>query len=98
MNDVITLNGSNIPVDIANMSTASRSVDAEKFIAVLDIGTTSIRCIIYDAKVQIKGSFSENVELIYPQPGQVEIDPDALWLNVLQCITKAIEGKWQTII
>lgn len=94
MNDVITLNGSSIAVDIAKMTTTTHTNDGEKFIAVLDIGTTSIRCIIYDAQAKIKGSSSENVELIYPQPGQVEIDPDALWLNILQCIRKTIAGEF----
>lgn len=33
----------------------------EKYIAALDIGTTSVRCYVYDSKVQIRGVATEKV-------------------------------------
>lgn len=33
------------------------------------------------------------VSLLYPQPGYVEIDPDALWSKVVAVVKEAISGK-----
>lgn len=87
----------------------------QKYIASLDIGTTSIRCFIYDVNVQIVGKACSNViseivfhtfhthrfwlnnilfqlqiELLYPQPGYVEINPDDLWHKIVATIQNAI--------
>lgn len=91
----------------------------KKYIASLDIGTTSIRCFIYDINVNIVGRACANVniqlllkkimyntnviltgknksfflyqiELLYPQPGYVEINPDELWQSILKAIQNAI--------
>lgn len=68
-------------------------MSADKYVAALDVGTTTIRCYIYDKNVQICGSASENVELLYPQPLYVEIDPDKLWASIVLSIENAIKGK-----
>ncbi|XP_055322195.1 putative glycerol kinase 5 [Sitodiplosis mosellana] len=62
----------------------------KKYIASLDIGTTSIRCFIYDINVNIVGKACANIELLYPQPGYVEINPDELWQKILKTIQNAI--------
>lgn len=36
----------------------------EKFVAALDVGTTTIRCFIYDSNVQIRGSSCEQVNIL----------------------------------
>lgn len=38
-------------------------MSAQKFVAALDVGTTTIRCYIYDKNVQIRGTASEKVNL-----------------------------------
>lgn len=40
---------------------SEKKSDTTKYIAALDIGTTSIRCFIYDTNVQIKGKAFEKV-------------------------------------
>ncbi|XP_065092993.1 putative glycerol kinase 5 [Ochlerotatus camptorhynchus] len=70
---------------------------AERYIASLDIGTTTIRCFIYAAnrdigKLEVVGSAFEQVELVYPAPGQVEIVPDQLWNSVINTIKNAMEN------
>lgn len=77
----------NLPSGVATLNAFD---NRNRYIAALDIGTTSVRCIIYDSKAQIKGSESNSIELIYPQPGLVEIDPDVLWEKVIQTIRRAI--------
>lgn len=69
---------------------ASEASPHQQYVAALDIGTTTIRCYIYDRHVQIKGCATEQVELIYPEPHHVEIDPDQLWSSVVRTIQAAI--------
>lgn len=63
-----------------------------QYVAALDVGTTTIRCFIYDRNVQIRGSATEQVELLYPEPHHVEIDPDKLWHSIVRCIQNAIRA------
>uniref|UniRef100_A0A240PPN5 Glycerol kinase 5 n=1 Tax=Anopheles epiroticus TaxID=199890 RepID=A0A240PPN5_9DIPT len=65
------------------------------YIATLDVGTTTIRCFIYAAQTNGEpvtvGTAYDQVDLIYPVPGWVEINPNKLWKSVLQTIQKATE-------
>ncbi|XP_068213774.1 putative glycerol kinase 5 isoform X2 [Palaemon carinicauda] len=61
-----------------------------RYIASLDLGTTTIRCFIYNERVEVCGKAEEKVTLLYPSSGQVEIDPDELWGKSLQVIHGAI--------
>uniref|UniRef100_A0A182TNN0 Glycerol kinase 5 n=1 Tax=Anopheles melas TaxID=34690 RepID=A0A182TNN0_9DIPT len=66
-----------------------------QYIATLDVGTTTIRCIIYAAPTNGQpvtvGTAYDHVDLIYPAPGWVEISPEKLWTSVLQVIRQATE-------
>ncbi|CAO1429978.1 unnamed protein product [Diamesa serratosioi] len=62
-----------------------------KYTAVLDIGTTTIRCIIFNDDFVIESFAKGNIELIYPQPGYVEIDPERLFSQVLELIREALK-------
>lgn len=48
-------------------------------ILALDQGTTSSRAILFDRAGQPLQSAQEEFEQIYPQPGHVEHDPEAIW-------------------
>lgn len=61
------------------------------FIASLDVGTTTIRCFIFDEMCNIKGSASCTVELISDEPGFFEIDPERLWLSIKTTIINAVK-------
>lgn len=64
------------------------------FIASLDIGTTTVRCIIFDVSndFQVKGSWSELVNLVTTKPGHFEIEPEGLWESVQCVLRNAIQG------
>ena len=47
----------------------------QKYIAALDQGTTSSRCIIFDKKQNVVGVSQKEYPQLYPQPGWVEHDP-----------------------
>uniref|UniRef100_A0A8C2E4V6 Glycerol kinase 5 n=1 Tax=Cyprinus carpio TaxID=7962 RepID=A0A8C2E4V6_CYPCA len=68
---------------------ASEMVKRETFILSVDVGTTSIRCHVYDKSASIRGSCSAKVSLLYPQPGWVEIDPEDLWKGFVTVVKGA---------
>ena len=53
------------------------------YILALDQGTTSSRAIVFDRAGQIVSVAQEEFPQIYPQPGWVEHDPEAIWSTQL---------------
>ncbi|MFD2936077.1 glycerol kinase GlpK [Spirosoma flavum] len=65
-----------------------------QYIAAIDQGTTSTRCIVFDRQGQIVTLAQKEHKQIYPQPGWVEHDPEEIWRNTLEVIALArIKGK-----
>ncbi|TAF96439.1 MAG: glycerol kinase [Cytophagia bacterium] len=60
-----------------------------KYIAAIDQGTTSTRCILFNRQGQIVSVGQKEHEQIYPQPGWVEHNPDEIWQNTLEVIAQA---------
>ncbi|MFN4146016.1 MAG: glycerol kinase GlpK [Runella sp.] len=60
-----------------------------KYIAAIDQGTTSTRCILFDRQGNIISVGQKEHRQIYPQPGWVEHDPDEIWKNTLEVIAQA---------
>jgi glycerol kinase len=59
-------------------------------ILALDIGTTSVRAMVVDAKGQPLSIAARKNHLDYPAAGRVEQDPEALWTNVLAVKKQAL--------
>lgn len=57
-----------------------------RYIAAIDQGTTSTRCILFDQKGTIISVGQKEHKQIYPQPGWVEHNPDEIWKNTLEVI------------
>lgn len=53
-----------------------------KFLLAIDQGTSSSRTVIYGHDAQIIASAQQEFPQIYPQPGWVEHDPEAIWESV----------------
>ncbi|XP_023937015.1 putative glycerol kinase 5 [Bicyclus anynana] len=64
----------------------------EKYILTLDIGTTTIRSVIYNSRTEIVGKAVDQVVLHYPIPGYVEIDPDELWKSIVGVVDTALQN------
>ncbi|XP_011195724.2 putative glycerol kinase 5 [Zeugodacus cucurbitae] len=60
------------------------------YIATLDVGTTTVRCFITNDKCEVLGSATERVDLLNPQPGHFEIEPESLWAKIVAVINKAV--------
>ena len=55
-----------------------------KFVLALDQGTTSSRSIVFGRDGRAVASAQQEFPQIYPQPGHVEHDPEAIWATQLQ--------------
>ncbi|XP_067003206.1 putative glycerol kinase 5 isoform X2 [Anabrus simplex] len=65
---------------------------AGKFVAALDVGTTTVRCHILDQSTATIGTACDKVELLYPKDGYEEIEPEQLWRAIVNVITEAIKA------
>ncbi len=63
------------------------------YVAAIDQGTTSTRCIVFDREGQIVSVAQKEHKQIYPQPGWVEHDPEEIWRNTLEVIALARINK-----
>ncbi|MEU0505784.1 glycerol kinase GlpK [Nocardia sp. NPDC005998] len=52
-----------------------------RYVAAIDQGTTSSRCIIFDRQGRVVGVAQREHEQIFPRPGWVEHDPKTIWRN-----------------
>lgn len=59
------------------------------YVAAIDQGTTSTRCIVFDRQGQIVSVAQKEHKQIYPQPGWVEHDPEEIWRNTLEVVALA---------
>ena len=63
----------------------------KKYIAAIDQGTTSTRCMIFDHSGRVISLAQEEHRQIYPQPGWVEHDPLEIWERTQQVCAAALE-------
>ncbi len=63
-----------------------------KYIASIDQGTTSTRCIIFDHTGTIQAVSQKEHAQIYPQPGWVEHDPLEIWQRTQKSSVGVLEG------
>jgi glycerol kinase len=73
------------------MSDTNSSHGEGPFIAAIDQGTTSSRCIIFDKDGRIVAVDQKEHEQILPKPGWVEHDAAEIWTNVQQVCAGALE-------
>ena len=62
-----------------------------RFILALDQGTTSSRAIVFDHAGSVVALAQEEFPQIFPRPGEVEHDPEAIWSSQLRTARQAIE-------
>ena len=62
----------------------------KRYVAALDQGTTSSRCILFDREQNIVGSAQRELTQVYPQPGWVEQDPMEIWSTQYAVLTEVL--------
>jgi glycerol kinase len=57
----------------------------------IDQGTTSTRAIVFDASLQIRGLAQRELTQHFPAPGEVEHDPEEIWIATIAVAKDALE-------
>ncbi len=60
---------------------------SKRYLLAIDQGTSSSRTVIYDHDMSVVASAQQEFAQLYPQPGWVEHDPEAIWKSV-RCVTR----------
>jgi glycerol kinase len=60
-------------------------------ILAIDQGTSSSRAVLYDDRVRPLATAQQEFEQIYPQPGWVEHNPEAIWQSVRDVVAGCLE-------
>ena len=64
-----------------------------RYLLAIDQGTSSSRAVLYDDQVRPLASAQQEFPQIYPEPGWVEHDPEAIWQSVCEvtaaCVAEA---------
>lgn len=69
-----------------------------KYLLAIDQGTSSSRTVIYDHAMSVLASAQQEFPQIYPQPGWVEHDPEAIWKSVRAVTEKAMSDASATAL
>ena len=64
-----------------------------RYIAAIDQGTTSTRCIVFDQHGKVAGSGQREHEQIFPRPGWVEHDAEEIWSTQAETILFGSPGR-----
>jgi len=68
-------------------------MSSPRFVIGLDVGTTTARSFVYNVKGEVVGEAHSTLDIISPNPGWSEIDPEQLWQKVMEvlrdCISEA---------
>ncbi len=62
------------------------------YIAAIDQGTTSTRCLIFDRSARVVGQAQQEHRQIYPRPGWVEHDPMEIWEATQRVVADAVDA------
>ncbi len=63
----------------------------EKYIIAIDLGTTSIRVIVFNKLGEVIKMFQEEFEQIFPKPSWVEQNPKEIWEVTEKLLNKALD-------
>ena len=63
---------------------------SEPLILAIDQGTTGTTVLVVNAAMAVEGRGYREIPQIYPRPGEVEHDPDAIWRSVTEAIATAL--------
>lgn len=61
-----------------------------RFLLAIDQGTSSSRAVVYDHAANVLCSAQREFPQLYPQPGWVEHDPEAIWASVQYVVERAM--------
>jgi glycerol kinase len=69
---------------------------SEQYVAAIDQGTASSRCIVFDRSSRIVSIAQKEHQQVFPRPGWVEQDPEEIWRNVEEVVQGALDNAQLT--
>ncbi len=63
-----------------------------RFVAAIDQGTTGTTVLVLDEELQLRGRAYREFPQIFPRPGWVEHDPEAIWRSVTEALAEAVRA------
>jgi glycerol kinase len=64
---------------------------SERYVAAIDQGTASSRCLVFDRSARLVSVAQKEHRHIFPRPGWVEHDPEEIWRNVEEVVRGALD-------
>jgi len=64
----------------------------QRYLLAIDQGTSSSRAVVYDHRTRVIASAQAEFRQLYPKPGWVEHDPEAIWDTVVRVTRQAMAG------
>jgi glycerol kinase len=64
---------------------------SERYVAAIDQGTASSRCMVFDRSARIVSIAQKEHQHLFPRPGWVEHDPEEIWRNVEEVLSDALD-------
>ncbi len=61
-----------------------------RYVLAIDQGTTGSTALLVDESLRVVAKVNREFEQIYPQPGWVEHEPEAIWASVRAAVTQAL--------
>uniref|UniRef100_A0A669PQG2 Glycerol kinase 5 n=1 Tax=Phasianus colchicus TaxID=9054 RepID=A0A669PQG2_PHACC len=62
------------------------------YVVGVDVGSTAVKCHVYDRAAAVRGSGCRKVEALHPRPGWVELDPEVLWSQFVGVVKEAVQA------
>jgi len=84
-----------LPATIISQKEKERKM-AKKYVAAIDQGTTSTRCMLFNHAGEPVGSHQMEHEQIYPKAGWVEHDPMEIWARAVDVVKGAMAAAGAT--
>ncbi len=66
--------------------------ETDQYLLAIDQGTSSSRAVILNRNAETIASAQQEFPQVYPQPGWVEHDPEAIWRSVVEVTKNALSG------
>src|SRR5262245_24971692 len=62
------------------------------YVLAIDEGTTGVRALVIDGRSEVVASAYEELTAVYPRPGWVEFDAEAIWQATLRVCQQALQS------
>src|ERR1700745_2958709 len=63
-----------------------------RFVVAIDQGTTGSTVLVFDEKLALRGRGYREFPQHFPEPGQVEHEPEEIWKSVLGAVADEVHG------